>query len=94
MYTDPRIYLGKDPKKLKSLPWFTIITISPKRDAQREHVLIKEIEFLNSDYLRLNFIFIEKNNLIFWAQAVRSQLKAMMLLMLNWKLFWIINDAS
>ena len=40
------------------------LSLSPKRDAQKEHMLIKKLEFLSSGYLRFNFIFTEKNNLI------------------------------
>lgn len=52
-------------KKIKILEMFYChLSLSPKRDAQKEHMLIQELEFLSSGYLRFNFIFIEKNNLI------------------------------
>lgn len=40
------------------------ISLSPKRDGQREHMLIKELKLLHSGYPEFNFIFIEKNNSI------------------------------
>lgn len=49
-------------KKLKSLMCLTIIYLSPKKDAEREHMLIKELELLSSGYMGFHFIFIEKNN--------------------------------
>lgn len=49
-------------KKLKSLICLTIIYLSPKKDVEREYVLIKELELLSSGYMGFRFIFIEKNN--------------------------------
>lgn len=60
IYTDPRICLGKDMQKLDSLIYFTIIYLSPKRNGQRQHMLIKELKLLHSDYLGFNFILKKK----------------------------------
>ena len=69
-------------------------SLYPRRDGQTEHMLVKALKWLHSGYLGSNFVFFEKNNArVLRAHAVRSQPKAMLLLMPSWKLLWIINNS-